>query len=525
MTDNERKAYIAVVAPLVQKYAPQFNIMVCSPIIAQFCLECGYGTSNKVKVILEDGTIEWRHNYAGLKWRNNRCAISNEYFEEWTAEQNADKTYTNIVSRFCKFKSLEDCVIGYFQWTNIAKYSNLKGVTVPRTYLENIKADGYATSLKYVDNLMRVIDDWNLTQYDTIKDVETMARPCVCIDAGHYAKYNRCPGIPEYYESEVMWRLHLMQKKYLEQLGIDVITTRPNQAVDLALHERGKKAENCNLFISDHSNAVGNGMNETIDYVALYHLTDDNTTTCDDISKEVSNKLAPVIAEIMGVEDGFKVLSRKADNDRNSDGIMNDNYYGVLHGARLVNVPGIIIEHSFHTNSNTVRWLLKDDNLDKLAKAEAECIASYLLKRVVEADKVVEKSEDTKENTSNLYRVQLGAFSVKDNAERLKNNVLANGIEAIVVKIDNLYKVQCGAFSVKANAEKRLEFVRAMGHKNAFITSQGGSVINSKPQKTVTEIAKEVIAGKWGNGADRKKKLEAAGYDYDEVQRKVNELL
>jgi len=44
-------------------------------------------------------------------------------------------------------------------------------------------------------------------------------------------------------------------------------------------------------------------------------------------------------------------------------------------------------------------------------------------------------------------------------------------------------------------------------------------------KKTVTEIAKEVIAGKWGNGADRKKKLESAGYNYNEVQAKVNELL
>ena len=43
--------------------------------------------------------------------------------------------------------------------------------------------------------------------------------------------------------------------------------------------------------------------------------------------------------------------------------------------------------------------------------------------------------------------------------------------------------------------------------------------------KSTEEIAKEVIAGKWGNGAARKKKLEAAGYNYSEVQKKVNELL
>ena len=44
-------------------------------------------------------------------------------------------------------------------------------------------------------------------------------------------------------------------------------------------------------------------------------------------------------------------------------------------------------------------------------------------------------------------------------------------------------------------------------------------------KKTIEALAKEVIAGKWGNGTDRKDRLTKAGYDYREVQNKVNELL
>lgn len=44
-------------------------------------------------------------------------------------------------------------------------------------------------------------------------------------------------------------------------------------------------------------------------------------------------------------------------------------------------------------------------------------------------------------------------------------------------------------------------------------------------KKSVSAVAKEVIAGEWGNGSTRKKKLTAAGYDYNAVQKKVNELL
>lgn len=43
--------------------------------------------------------------------------------------------------------------------------------------------------------------------------------------------------------------------------------------------------------------------------------------------------------------------------------------------------------------------------------------------------------------------------------------------------------------------------------------------------KTLDELAQEVIAGKWGNGQERKDKLTQAGYDYDAVQSKVNEIL
>ena len=45
------------------------------------------------------------------------------------------------------------------------------------------------------------------------------------------------------------------------------------------------------------------------------------------------------------------------------------------------------------------------------------------------------------------------------------------------------------------------------------------------PKKSNTEIAKEVIQGKWGNGAERKKRLENAGYDYAAVQKEVERLL
>lgn len=47
----------------------------------------------------------------------------------------------------------------------------------------------------------------------------------------------------------------------------------------------------------------------------------------------------------------------------------------------------------------------------------------------------------------------------------------------------------------------------------------------TKPSKSIDEVAREVIAGKWGNNPERKQRLIAEGYDYNAVQAKVNEIL
>ena len=52
-----------------------------------------------------------------------------------------------------------------------------------------------------------------------------------------------------------------------------------------------------------------------------------------------------------------------------------------------------------------------------------------------------------------------------------------------------------------------------------------GANTEVKPDVSLDTVAREVIAGKWGNGDDRKKRLESAGYNYSELQKKVNNIL
>lgn len=87
-------------------------------------------------------------------------------------------------------------------------------------------------------------------------------------------------------------------------------------------------------------------------------------------------------------------------------------------------------------------------------------------------------------------------------------------------------KSQLGAFSALTNAKKLAD--KNKGYK---VYNKSGKVVydpwktTTSKKKSVTEVAKEVIKGEWGNGDARKKKLEAAGYNYSEVQAKVNQLM
>ena len=290
----------------------------------------------------------------------------------------------------------------------------------------------------------------------------------ICLDAGHYGKYNRSPAVSSYYESDMNWKLHLLLKKYLEQYGIEVITTRADQTKDMALQDRGKASKGCNLFLSIHSNATGSAVDEATDYpVAIVPLDGSGDT--------IGEKLAECIETTMGTKQDGHIYKRKTDSGKE--------WYGVIRGAVSVGVPGIILEHSFHTNTKMAKWLSDDSNLDKMAKAEADVIADHY---------GIKKPTNVAPNT--LYTISATrTVESKAEADKAVNELKANG-----------YAVSISEKSAETVVE---------------------TVVEKPVLKSANEIAKEVLAGKWGNGADRKNKLEAAGYNYSVVQKLVNALL
>lgn len=256
----------------------------------------------------------------------------------------------------------------------------------------------------------------------------------ICLDAGHVgSKYNQSPVVKTYYESSMVWALHLKLKAQLEARGFQVVTTRASIDTDLGVYERGTASKGCDVFISLHSNACGT---ESVDYPVVYRAYD-NKNNVDTLAL----KLAKKVGELMGTTQAGRTATRK-----NSSG---GEYYGVLRGARAVGTPYyMLIEHSFHTNTKATKWLSKDANLDKLAVAEADILAEFFgMESSTETEKtaIMGKAQATAQQMALFCRSknstpQLTSCSLEQLAEMFIEEGEAEGVRGDVAFAQSLHE-------------------------------------------------------------------------------------
>ena len=150
----QQKEFINQIGYIIQEEAKARGYHVCSPIIAQACLESNYGVSQL--------SAKW-HNYFGMKcgsaWKGQSVNLATK--EEYNSQ------LVNIRDNFRVYSSMEEGVKGYFDFISTKRYENLKSATTPKEYLEMIKRDGYATSSSYVSSCMAVISRHDLERYDS----------------------------------------------------------------------------------------------------------------------------------------------------------------------------------------------------------------------------------------------------------------------------------------------------------------------------------------------------------------------
>lgn len=190
----------------------------------------------------------------------------------------------------------------------------------------------------------------------------------ICIDAGHIKGYN--VGVDKAYnEGEMAWRLSHLLGEELQRYGIEVAYSRDDISKDLALELRGKVAHDngSDLFISLHSDGF---TNPTAKGVTVFYSNHRKGT------QTLGKALGDTVAALMNTP------ARGAMTRLYGGAYPQADYYGVIRGAVGFNgerspKAAFLIEHGFHTNPDDCRWLMQDDNLKRLAAAEARVIAEH----------------------------------------------------------------------------------------------------------------------------------------------------
>ena len=534
-----KEDFIESIANIVKKIAPEFGIKVCSPIIAQACLESAYGTSNKARY----------HNYFGLKYRANRVSCNNGYFNDSSKEQLLNGSYVPINDDWYSFASMEDGVRGYFEFIDISRYRNLKGVVNPYEYLKLIKEDGYATSIDYVDNVYNVIKSNNLERFDN-KEGTSMKysngnKPLVCMQT-----------------NSTCYKL----TRTMEVKGILFHSTGANNPNIKRYVQPFEGVDNYDELIAlIGKNTGGNDWNH-IDRQAglnawIGKLADGTVATV---------QTMPWNYRPWGCGSGSKgscndgwIQFEICEDDLNDEEYFNEVYNEAveltaylckmfnLNPNGEVNFKGVDIpvltchadscKLGFGSNHGDINhWFPKFGKSMETVRDDV----SRLLSSNVETPK--HEVED-KPNVEELYRVrkswsdtksQIGAYRVLDNAKKAckegysvfdsKGNVVFSNVKGVDTKpsktVEQLaQEVLQGKWGNGAERKQRLTDA---GYNYSEVQNKVNELVNKKQNtKSVDEVAREVIQGKWGNGAERRKKLEDAGYNYKEVQSKVNELL
>lgn len=359
-----------------------------------------------------------------------------------------------------------------------------------------LEANVEKTSHKCVDNLMRVIETWHLTDYDKKEEIKMSNSPLVVYT-------NLSPN-------------HSGQRTH----SIDRIT--PHCVVGQL------SAENiCGCFISTSRQASCN-----------YGIGTDGR-----ISMSVEEKNRSWCSSSR--ENDQRAVTIECASDKTAPYAFNGAVY-----ASLVNLCVDICQRNGKSKllwlgdkNKTLAYAPKSDEMVLTVHrwfANKSCPGDWLYNRLGNLATEVTKrltggstdtgKVDVPSDGKTLYRVQTGAFSKRSNADAWAAKLKAAGFNTYIVQMGNLYKVQVGAYSQKSNAENMMVKLKAVGY-DAFITTKSGTAAGTA-KKSAAEIAKEIYNGtcsdarwsSWGNGADRVNRLKQAGYDPSEVQSEVNKL-
>ncbi len=251
----------------------------------------------------------------------------------------------------------------------------------------------------------------------TEAELELLSEKSVCLDPGHFAGRNTLTldDGTTYCEGDVTLEIGLALRDILEEYGVTVTMTRETGSITLGgytdasldgghISLRGEAAAGCDLFVSLHTNANLDNANgyptceqpvEINKPIVIMNVLGAKSVTALTAGSVIGENLVFLYQKIgLGAEQAFETAEVGDDipawSDAYNDSLESagaivmrteggSDYYGVLSGSARVGVPGMIVEHGFHTVREFREQIYDGDLIGELAEADAAGILAGLL--------------------------------------------------------------------------------------------------------------------------------------------------
>lgn len=229
-------------------------------------------------------------------------------------------------------------------------------------------------------------------------------------------------------------------REYLEKYDCTVFLSRETDTGDLLITQRiaDLKEKKVNVVITIAHNAGGGQGCE------IFYWKDDTA------SKRLAMLIEEKFKEIGQISRGVKVSSEAAYN------------FGMVREPSKEGIPAVLSEFAFLDNAEDRLLVDSEEDLKKEGEAIGKAVKEFLNLKEVTA-----KPEIPSEEIRVLYRIQIGAFKLKANAESYVEYVKRRGFDAFYKEDSSgdgiIYRIQAGAFENKSYAQEHLRQLRESG--------------------------------------------------------------
>lgn len=160
-TESQIKAFIDRIAPCAINAYNTLGKVHPSVCIGMACVESAYGTAGSAKY----------NSFLGQKVGTGKTATkywSGGFFLSKTKEEYTIGTHTVITGAFRAYDSMHQCVMNYYELLNTKLYSRVTANVDYKTQMQQIKTCGYMTSSTEVNSVIKIIEKYGLTKYDSV---------------------------------------------------------------------------------------------------------------------------------------------------------------------------------------------------------------------------------------------------------------------------------------------------------------------------------------------------------------------